>query len=215
MLRPEPKEETPITVQPVEELLTVELILGDPGKVTKIRSKMKEDVRDQVVNCLQKNKDVFAWTPQDLEGIDTGGKWRMCIDFRDTNKTCPKDFYLLSRIDQLVDSTSGCDLLSVMDASQGYHQIMLAPEDHKRVCFITLDDTFCYVAMPFEMKNARATYQKLVDKIFQPQLGRNMEVYVDDMLIKSKEAHHYVEDLEETIAVLRKYRLKLNPGNAH
>ncbi|KAL0378416.1 UNVERIFIED_CONTAM: hypothetical protein Sradi_3147100 [Sesamum radiatum] len=115
-------------------------------------------------------------------------------------------------IDQLVDSTSRCELLSMMDASQGYHQIMLALEDHKRVSFITLDDTFCYVAMPFGLKNAGATYQRLVDKIFRPQLGRNMEVYVDDMLIKSKEAHHYVEDLNEIFAVLRKYRLKLNPG---
>ncbi|KAL0444499.1 UNVERIFIED_CONTAM: hypothetical protein Slati_2172600 [Sesamum latifolium] len=100
----------------------------------------------------------------------------------------------------------------MMDVSQGYHQIMLAPEDHKRVSFITSDGKFCYVAMPFGLKNVGATYQRLVDKIFRPQLGRNMEVYVDDMLVKSKEAHHHLEDLDETFAVLRKYRLKLNPG---
>ncbi|KAL0433390.1 UNVERIFIED_CONTAM: hypothetical protein Slati_2673300 [Sesamum latifolium] len=99
-----------------------------------------------------------------------------------------------------------------MDASQGYHQIMLAPEDHKRVTFITSNRTFCYIAMPFRLKNAGATYQRLVDKIFRPQLGRNMEVYVDDMLVKSKETHHHVEDLKETFMVLKKYRLKLNPG---
>ncbi|KAL0445289.1 UNVERIFIED_CONTAM: hypothetical protein Slati_2251600 [Sesamum latifolium] len=268
------KEETPVAVQPVEELLIVELIPGDPDKTKKVGSKMKEDVREQVINYLQKNKDIFAWTPQDLEGIDPGvimhhlnldstirpikqkkrhfesekdkiiqgevnkqltarhireiqfpewlsnvvlvpklgRKWRMCIDFRDLNKAYPKDYYPLPRIDQLVDSTSGCELLSMMDASQGYHQIMLAPEDHKKVSFITSDGTFCYIAMPFGLKNVRATYQRLVDKIFRPQLGRNMEVYVDDMLVKSKEAHHHVEDLNETFAVLRKYRLKLNPG---
>ncbi|KAL0445884.1 UNVERIFIED_CONTAM: hypothetical protein Slati_1716300 [Sesamum latifolium] len=72
MPRPEIKEEAPVAVQPVEELLTVELIPGDPDKITKIRSKMKEDVREQVTNCLRKNKDIFAWTPQDLEGIDPG-----------------------------------------------------------------------------------------------------------------------------------------------
>ncbi|KAL0431289.1 UNVERIFIED_CONTAM: Transposon Ty3-I Gag-Pol polyprotein [Sesamum radiatum] len=136
-----------------------------------------------------------------------GGKWRMCIDFRDVNKACPKDYYPLPRIDQLVDSTSGCKLLSMMDASHGYHQIMLAPEDHKMVSFISSNSTFCYVAMPFGLKNAGATYQRLVDKIFRPQLGRNMEVYVDDMLVKSKEAHHHVEDQEETLQK-RKYRLK-------
>ncbi|KAL0431963.1 UNVERIFIED_CONTAM: Transposon Ty3-G Gag-Pol polyprotein [Sesamum radiatum] len=76
-----------------------------------------------------------------------GGEWRMCIDFRDLNKAYPKDFYLLPRIDQLVDSTSGCELLSMMDVSQGYHQIMLAPKDLKKVSFITSSGTFCYVAM--------------------------------------------------------------------
>ncbi|KAL0434466.1 UNVERIFIED_CONTAM: Pro-Pol polyprotein [Sesamum latifolium] len=141
-----------------------------------------------------------------------GGKWRMCIDFRDLNKACPKDFYPLLRIDQLVDSTFGCELLSMMDAAQGYHQIMLAPEDRKKISFITSSGTFCYVAMPFGLKNVGATYQRLVDKIFRPQIGRNFEVYVDDMLVKSKKAEDYITDLEETFAILRKYRLKLNPA---
>ncbi|KAL0444190.1 UNVERIFIED_CONTAM: putative enzymatic polyprotein [Sesamum latifolium] len=140
------------------------------------------------------------------------GKWRMCIDFRDLNKACPKDFYPLPWIDQLVDSTSDCELLSMMDASQGYHQIMLALEDWKKVSFITSEGTFCYVAMPFGLKNAGATYQRLVDKIFRPQIGRNVEVYIDDMLVKSKKAEEHVEDLEETFSVLRKYKLKLNPA---
>ncbi|KAL0427158.1 UNVERIFIED_CONTAM: Pro-Pol polyprotein [Sesamum latifolium] len=140
-----------------------------------------------------------------------GGKWRMCIDFRDLNKACPKDFYPLPRIDQLVNSTSDCELLSMMDASQGYHQIMLAPEDGKKVSFITSEGTFCYVAMPFGLKNADATYQRLIDKIFRPQIGRNIEVYVDDMLVKSKKAEEHVKDLERTFSVLRKYKLKLNP----
>ncbi|KAL0361944.1 UNVERIFIED_CONTAM: Retrovirus-related Pol polyprotein from transposon [Sesamum radiatum] len=125
-----------------------------------------------------------------------GGKVRMCIDFRDLNKACPKDFYPLPRIDQLVDSTSGCELLSMMDASQGYHQIILAPEDRKKVSFITSEGTFCYVAMPFGLKNAGATYQRLV--------------YVNDMLVKSKKTEEHVKDLEETFSVLRKYKLKLN-----
>ncbi|KAL0281829.1 UNVERIFIED_CONTAM: hypothetical protein Sangu_2986600, partial [Sesamum angustifolium] len=97
----------------------------------------------------------------------------------DLNKACPKDFYSLPRIDQIVDSISG-ELLSRMDASQGYHQIILALEDRKRVNFITSVGKFCYVAMQFDFKNARATYQRLVDKIFRPQIGRNVEVYVDN-----------------------------------
>ncbi|KAL0302897.1 UNVERIFIED_CONTAM: hypothetical protein Sradi_6157800 [Sesamum radiatum] len=70
MPRPELKGEDPVAVQPVEEFLTIELIPGDPDKITKIESKMKEDVRERVINCLQENKDIFAWTPEDLEGID-------------------------------------------------------------------------------------------------------------------------------------------------
>ncbi|KAL0420855.1 UNVERIFIED_CONTAM: Retrovirus-related Pol polyprotein from transposon [Sesamum latifolium] len=120
-------------------------------------------------------------------------------------KHVPK-IYPLPRIDQLVDSTSGCD------ASQGYHQIMVAPEDSKMVSFITSVGTFCYVAMLFGLKNAGATYQRLVNKIFRPPIERNVEVYLDDMLVKSKEARSHVIDLEETFSILRKYRLKLNLG---
>ncbi|KAL0401563.1 UNVERIFIED_CONTAM: hypothetical protein Slati_4186200 [Sesamum latifolium] len=87
-----------------------------------------------------------------------------------------------------------------------------SPRGPKNVSFITSEGTFCYVAMPFGLKNAGATYQRLVDKIFCPQIGRNVEVYVDDMLVKSKKAADHVKDLEETFSVLRKYKLKLNPA---
>ncbi|KAK4397993.1 hypothetical protein Sango_1274800 [Sesamum angolense] len=88
---------------------------------------------------------------------------------------------------------------------------MLAPKDGKRVSFITSAGIFCYVARPFSLKNAGATYQCLVDKIFRPQFGRNIKVYIDDMLVKSKEAKDHITDPEETFSVLRNYRLKLNP----
>ncbi|KAL0292281.1 UNVERIFIED_CONTAM: hypothetical protein Sradi_6995600 [Sesamum radiatum] len=89
---------------------------------------------------------------------------------------------------------------------------MLAPEDRKRVSFITSSSTFCNVAMPFGLKNAGATYQRLVDKIFRSQIGRNVKVYVDDMSVKSKKAEDHIANLEETFGVLRKYKLKLNPA---
>ncbi|CAA0827383.1 Unknown protein, partial [Striga hermonthica] len=152
------------------------------------------------------------WLSNTVMVSKSEGKWRMCIDFRDLNKACPKDLYPLPRIDQLVDSTAGCELLSLMDASQGYHQIPLAREDWKRVSFVTSRGTYCYVVMPFGLKNAGATYQRLVDKIFKDQLGRNMEVYVDDMLVKSKEEIDHVNDLKETFMTLRRYGMKLNPA---
>ncbi|KAK4407912.1 hypothetical protein Sango_0372200 [Sesamum angolense] len=109
----------------------------------------------------------------------------------------PKDFYLLPRIDQVVDSTFGCEQLTMMEALQGYRQILLAPDDRKRVGFITSTGTFCYVAMPFRIKNVGPTYQRLVEKIFCPQIGKDVEVYVDEMLVKSKKSRDHVADLEE------------------
>ncbi|KAL0313192.1 UNVERIFIED_CONTAM: Transposon Ty3-G Gag-Pol polyprotein [Sesamum radiatum] len=207
-----PKEmEAPAKVQPTEELLNIENIPESPDKTTRIGSHLCGETKEEIVLCLRRNADIFAWAPQDLEGVDpkvithhlnidpgvkpvklkkrhfgpkkniviqaevdklmtaghieeiqfpeslsnvvlvpkSRGKWRMCIDFRDLNKACPKDFYPLPRIDQLVDSTFG---------------------------------------------------------------WRNVEVYVDDMLVKSKKAEDHIADLEETFAVLREYKLNLNPA---
>ncbi|XP_052192778.1 uncharacterized protein LOC127801573 [Diospyros lotus] len=140
------------------------------------------------------------------------GKWRLCIDFKDLNKACPKDSYPLPRIDALIDGTAGCQLMSFLDAFQGYHQIPLHPEDQEKTAFITDKATYCYRVMPFGLKNAGATYQRLVNKLFKAQLGRNMEAYVDDMLVKSLLAEQHPDDLEECLRTLRQYQMKLNPA---
>jgi reverse transcriptase-like protein len=139
------------------------------------------------------------------------GKWRMCVDFTDLNKACPKDDYLLPKIDRLVDSTAGHALLSFMDANAGYHQIPLAPEDQPHTAFITNAGVYCYKVMPFGLKNAGATYQRMVNKVFQNQIGRNLEVYVDDMITKSKQAKDHAADLRETFLTLRNHQMRLNP----
>ena len=115
------------------------------------------------------------------------GQWRLCVDFTNLNKACPKDSFPLPMIDQLVDSIAGHKLLTFMDAFSGYNQIKMAEEDQEKTAFITSQELYCYKVMPFELKNAEATYQRLVNKMFNKQIGRNMEVYVDDMLVKSKE----------------------------
>ena len=139
------------------------------------------------------------------------GKWKMCVDFTDLNNACTKDSFPLPRIDQLVDSTAGHELLTFMDTFSGYNQILMKKEDQEKTAFVTSQDLYCYNVMPFGLKNASAMYQRLENQMFSKQIGRNMEVYVDDILVKSKEAKTHLEDLQETFDTLRRYRMKLNP----
>ena len=81
----------------------------------------------------------------------------------------------------------------------------MAKEDQEKIAFITSQGLYCYKVMPFGLKNARATYQRLVNMMFNQQIGRNMEVYVDDLLIKSKEELAHLDDLRETFATLKQY----------
>ena len=104
------------------------------------------------------------------------GKWRMCVDFTDLNQAYPKDSFPLPKIDQLVDSTAGHKLLTFMDAFFGYNQIQMAEEDQEKTAFVTSQGLYCYRVMPFVLKNARATYQRLVNQVFKKQIGRNVEV---------------------------------------
>ena len=139
------------------------------------------------------------------------GKWRICVDFTDLNRACPKDSFPLPRIDQLMDSTAGHKLLTFMDAFSGYNQIKMAEEDQEKTSFITSQGLYYYKVMPFGLKNAGATYQRLVNKMFSKQIGRNMEMCMDDMLVKSKELTH-LDDLKETFTTLKQYQMKLNPA---
>ena len=82
----------------------------------------------------------------------------MCVDYTSLNKACPKDPFLLPRIDQIIDSTSGCEILSFLDAYSGYHQIAMKESNQLATSFITLFGSYCYVSMPFSLKNAGATY---------------------------------------------------------
>ncbi|KAL5816291.1 hypothetical protein ACOSQ3_024669 [Xanthoceras sorbifolium] len=135
----------------------------------------------------------------------------MCVDFTDLNKACPKDCFPLSRIDQLVDFTSGHQLLSFMDAYLRYNQVRMLEPDEDKTAFIIDSGMYCYKVMVFGLKNVEATYQRLMNMIFMPQLGRNVEVYMDDMLTKSLKATDHCTDLRETFKTIRKYNMRLNP----
>ena len=129
----------------------------------------------------------------------------MCVDYTDLNKHCPKDPFGLPRIDEVVDSTTDCELLSFLDYYSGYHQISLKEEDQIKTSFITPFGAYCYTTMSFRLKNTRATY-------LNQQIGLNVEAYINDVVVKSKTADDLITDLEETFTNLKRYRWKLNPS---
>ena len=98
-----------------------------------------------------------------------------------------------------------------MDIFVGYNQIRMASEDEEHIAFVTDKGIYCYKVIPFDLKNIRATYQRLVNKIFKTQIGQNIEVYIDDMLVKSTQTTDHIWDLEEAFSILRRYQIKLNP----
>uniref|UniRef100_A0A2N9J899 Uncharacterized protein n=1 Tax=Fagus sylvatica TaxID=28930 RepID=A0A2N9J899_FAGSY len=151
-----------------------------------------------------------TWLSNTVVVKKKNGKWRVCIDFTDLNKACPKDPFPLPKIDQLVDATSGHQRMSFLDAFQGYHQIAMNPADEEKTAFITPRGIFCYKVMPFGLKNAGATYQRMITKMFSSQLGKTVEVYIDDMVVKSVRAEDHLEDLRAVFNTLRRHRLKLN-----
>ncbi|KAL5575739.1 hypothetical protein UlMin_017438 [Ulmus minor] len=260
--------------EPVEELEEIPLFEDDLTKTCKIGSSLTGQLRTDLINFLRDHRDVFAWSHEDMPGIDpkvivhrlnidpsfrpvkqkrrtfnaerymaintevdkllkadfireanypewianvvlvkkANGNWRVCVDFTDLNKACPKDSFPLPRIDQLVDATAGHELLSFMDAYSGYNQIRMHQPDQEHTAFLTDQGLYCYKVMPFGLKNAGATYQRLVNKMFKQQIGKTMEVYVDDMLVKSLKADEHINNLRESFEVLREYKMKLNPA---
>ena len=153
-----------------------------------------------------------AWVSNPVLVPKPGGRWRCCVDFTNFNEACPKDSFPVPRIDQMVDATAGHELLSFMDAYSRYNQIPMFHRDEEHTTFITDRGLYCYKVMPFGLKNAGATYQRLVNKIFTELLGVSIEVYIDDMLVKSVVARDHVMHLDRTFSIIRQTNMMLNPS---
>jgi hypothetical protein len=138
------------------------------------------------------------------------GKWRMCIDFTSLNKACPKDNFPLPRIDKIVDSAAGCEVMSLLDCFSGYHQIYMKEEDKASTSFITPFGTYCFIRMPEGLKNVGSTFSQLTKTVLEGQVGRNIFTYVDDIVVASRSKEDHLADLAETFANMRDARLRLN-----
>ena len=116
----------------------------------------------------------------------------------------------MPKIDQLVDATVGHPRISFLDAFQGYHQIPLALDDQEKTAFVTLIGNYHYKVMSFGLKNAGSIYQRMMTRMFESQLGKNIEIYIDDMVVKSKMVSEHLGDLRAIFEILGKYKLRLN-----
>ena len=128
-------------------------------------------INEEVGKLLQagaiREVEYLEWLANVVLVKKANGKWRLCIDFTDINRACPKDNFPLPTIDLIVDATVGHELLSFMDAFSGYNQISMDPDDQEKTSFVTAQGTYCYYVMLFGLKNAGATYQRLVNRMFQ------------------------------------------------
>ena len=176
-----------------------------------------EAVKEEIAKLKRAGaiKEVFypEWLANIVVVKKKNGKWRVCVDFTDLNKTYPKDPFPLPRIDQLVDATIGHPRMSFLDTFQGYHQIPLALDDQEKTSFVTPVGNYHYKVMPFGLKNAGSMYQRMMTKMFEAQMGKNIEVYIDDMVVKSKMEFEHIGDLTDIFQILRGHKLRLSASN--
>lgn len=144
----------------------------------------------------------MAVVPKKNKGI------RICIDFGDLNRAFPKDRYPLLNIPHVVELASGYRRLSLMDGYSRYNPISLAEEDKEHKAYFSPRGLYCYTLMPFELRNDGATYQRILEKLFAKWVHTTLEVYVDDVLVKSKESEDHVRNLKEIFDQVRKYKIK-------
>ena len=202
-------------------VITHRLNVSPSFKTVKQKRRMFAPERQKAIN-EQFSKLLQADTIREVEYLEwlanvvlikkANDKWKLCIDFTYINRACPKYSFPLPRIDLIVDAMAGHELLNFMDSFSGFNQISMDPNDQEKTSFITGQGTYCYRVMPYRLKNTIATYQRLVNKMFQKQIGASMEVYIDDMLVKSVKAELHITHLAEAFQVLKSYNMKLNPA---
>ncbi|GKU89490.1 hypothetical protein SLEP1_g3623 [Rubroshorea leprosula] len=184
----------------VEDVKEVLIDDRDPSRKMQIGTRLNSEERVELIAILRANNDVFVWTSADMLGIPN-------LVSQHKLSTNP--------LKKPVAQKRRNERLSLLDAYSEYHQVPMAPEDEEKTSFYAGDEIYYYVMMSFGLKNAGATYQKMVTIVFRAQIGRNLEVYVDDIVVKSLKAEDHLADLDETFNNLRKNRIgiEVNPEN--
>lgn len=157
-----------------------------------LEEKIKEEIEKLQQAGFIRPIQYPTWLANIVPVKKKNGQIRVCVDFRDLNKSCPKDEFPLPHIDTLVDATSGHQMFSFMDGFSGYNQIKMAEEDAEKTAFRTPLGNFFYTVMPFGLKNAGATYQRAMTAIFHDMIHHEVEDYVDDLVVKSKKEEDHL-----------------------
>ncbi|KAM2731759.1 hypothetical protein EV2_035390 [Malus domestica] len=198
----------------VDNLKELNLGTSEEPKPIFVSALLSVDEIEKYYQLLLEYNDVFAWTYKEMPGLD------LIIDVHHLAAEIDKlieagfireDDFPLPIIEIMVDATTGHEALSFMDGSSGYNQIRMALEDEELTAFCTPKGIYCYKVMPFGLKNAGATYQHAMQKIFNDMLHKNVECYVDDVVVKTKKRPDHLKDLRVVFERLRKYNLKMNP----
>ncbi|GJV96071.1 reverse transcriptase domain-containing protein [Tanacetum coccineum] len=206
------------TGQPDEGADLTEQILVNPyfpDQIITIEGRLSPDCKNQLKTLLINNMEVFAWEPPDMTGVP-----RKIIEHSLNVNPSLEPFCQKRRtfspekskaVTKEVKAVMGFKYKCFLDANKGYHQIQMVREDEEKTTFYTEQRTYCYMKMSFGLKNAGATYQRLVDSTFQSQIGKNLEAYVDDMVIKSKDEKDLLADIAKIFKNLKAINIKLNP----
>ncbi|PKU59525.1 RNA-directed DNA polymerase [Dendrobium catenatum] len=181
--------------------------------------RMRLEIEQQVISKVKKlaeagfirEEQYPSWVASVVPVRKKNGQIRICVDYRDLNKACPKDEFPLPIPELMVDISSSHAIFSFMDGSSGYIQIKMAPEDERNTAFRTPIGIFYYKVMPFGLKNAGATYQRAMTRIFDDLIYNQVECYIDDLVVKSKVKEAHLYDLRVVFERLRCYDLKMNP----
>ena len=168
--------------------------------------KIKEEVKKQFDAGFLAVARYPEWVTNIVPVPKKDGKVWMCVDYRDLNWASPKDNFCLPHINVLVDNTTNFAMFSFMDGFSGYNQIKMAMEGKEKMTFVTLWGTFCYKGMSFGLKNNRATYQRAMVALFHDMMHKEIEVYVDDIISKSKTEEEHLVNLRKLFERLRKYK---------
>jgi hypothetical protein len=182
-----------------------------------MKAEVLEDVKKEVEKMIEagfiRTCRYAEWISNVVPVQKKDGRWRVCVDFRDLNRATPKDEYPMPVAETLINAAAGHKMLSFMDGNAGYNQIFMASEDIHKTAFRVPGAVglFEYVVMTFGLKNAGATYQRAMNYMFNGLIGKLVEIYIDDVVVKSASVEGYLGDLQRVLERTRKFGLRMNP----